>query len=569
MSVPHIETHNAWVEFPIFDAKTRSLKKAFLGKAGGAIGRNESNVVVIEALRDITMSLELGDRVGLVGHNGAGKSTLLRLLSGIYEPTRGVASVTGRVAPVFDLGVGMDPEISGFENIIIRGLFLGQTRKQMLAKVDEIAEFTELGDYLSMPLRTYSTGMRVRLAMGVVTSIDPEILLLDEGIGAVDAEFLKKAQTRLQSLVERSGILVFASHSNEFLARLCKTAMWIDHGTIKMTGGIEDVVRAYEGEDAARHVREVLEEHRADWLQRFPMTESVCAVVVTHRRPDELAKSLDAVSAQTRAPDHLVVVDNDDDARVRDIVNGQPVATTYLGSRRNLGGAGGFALGMLHALALGADWVWLADDDGRPLDSEVLGTLLACASKHGLAEVSPMVCDMADPQRLAFPLRRGLVWRRRVSELRTGTEDLLPGIASLFNGALFRASTLDAVGVPDLRLFVRGDETELHRRLLRSGLPFGTCLNAVYLHPQGSDEFKPILGGRMHTQYPDDAAKRYFTYRNRGYLQSMPGMRKLVFQEWMRFGWYFLVSRRDPAGLREWIRLRRLGRREKFERPAQ
>ena len=261
VAAPHIETRNAWVEFPIFDAKARSLKKAFLGKAGGTIGRNESNVVVIEALRDITMSLEMGDRVGLVGHNGAGKSTLLRLLSGIYEPTRGVATVTGRVAPIFDLGVGMDPEISGFENIIIRGLFLGQTRKQMVAKVDEIAEFTELGDYLSMPLRTYSTGMRVRLAMGVVTSIDPEILLLDEGIGAVDAEFLKKAQTRLQGLVERSGILVFASHSNEFLARLCKTAMWIDHGTIKMTGGIEEVVRAYEGEDAARHVREVLEEN--------------------------------------------------------------------------------------------------------------------------------------------------------------------------------------------------------------------------------------------------------------------------------------------------------------------
>src|SRR5579875_2342798 len=258
---PHIETHNAWVEFPIFDAKSRSLKKTFLGKAaGGTIGRNTSNVVIIEALRDITISLSLGDRVGLVGHNGAGKSTLLRLLSGIYEPTRGSATVVGRVAPVFDLGIGMDPEISGYENIIIRGLFLGQTRKQMMAKVDEIAEFTELGDYLSMPLRTYSTGMRVRLAMGVVTSIDPEILLLDEGIGAVDAEFLKKAQSRLQRLVERSGILVFASHSNEFLARLCKTAMWIDHGTIRMTGGIEDVVRAYEGEDAARHVREVLAE---------------------------------------------------------------------------------------------------------------------------------------------------------------------------------------------------------------------------------------------------------------------------------------------------------------------
>lgn len=187
-----IETRNAWVEFPIFDAKSRSLKKAFLGKAGGAIGRNQSDVVVVEALRDITLSLKEGDRIGLVGHNGAGKSTLLRLLSGIYEPSRGSARIRGRVAPVFDLGVGMDPEISGYENIIIRGLFLGQTRKQMMAKIDEIADFTELGEYLSMPLRTYSTGMRVRLAMGVVTSIDPEILLLDEGIGAVDAEFMKK-----------------------------------------------------------------------------------------------------------------------------------------------------------------------------------------------------------------------------------------------------------------------------------------------------------------------------------------------------------------------------------------
>ena len=251
----------------------------------------------------------------------------------------------------------------------------------------------------------------------------------------------------------------------------------------------------------------------------------MCAVVVTHRRPDELAKSLEAVSAQTRAPDHLVVVDNDfsdaADSRVADMVAGQPIPTTYLRSRRNLGGAGGFALGMLHALALGAEWVWLADDDGRPADSEVLTALLLCATKHGLAEVSPMVCDMNDPGRLAFPLRRGLLWRRRIDELRTdASADLLSGIASLFNGALFRASTLEVIGVPDLRLFVRGDETELHRRLVRSGLPFGTCLDAVYLHPQGGDEFKPILGGRMHTQYPEDAAKRFFTYRNRGYLLS-------------------------------------------------
>ena len=295
------------------------------------------------------------------------------------------------------------------------------------------------------------------------------------------------------------------------------------------------------------------------------MTESVCAVLVTHRRPDALTKSLDVLTAQTRTPDHLIVVDNDDDQRVRELVAGQPVPTTYLGSRRNLGGAGGFALGMLHALALGADWVWCADDDGRPQDPSVLATLLGSAARHDLAAVSPMVCDVDDPSRLAFPLRRGLVWRRRTAELRTEPDqDLLAGIASLFNGALFRASTLEAIGVPDLRLFVRGDEVEMHRRLLRSGLPFGTCLDAVYLHPNGSDEFKPILGGRMHTQYPDHPVKRFFTYRNRGYLLSQPGMRRLLPQEWLRFGWYFLVSRRDPAGLWEWFRLRRLGRRERF-----
>ncbi|MDU0479682.1 ABC transporter ATP-binding protein [Staphylococcus chromogenes] len=253
-----IDTYNACVDFPIFDAKSRSMKKAFLGAAGGAIGRNANNTVVVEALRDVNLHLREGDRVGLVGHNGAGKSTLLRLLSGIYEPTRGSAHIRGRVAPVFDLGVGMDPEISGYENIIIRGLFLGQTRKQMRAKMEEIADFSELGEYLNMPLRTYSTGMRIRLALGVVTSIEPEILLLDEGIGAVDAAFMAKARVKLQELVQRSGILVFASHSNDFLAQLCDTALWVDHGTIRQTGSIPDIVEAYEGKGAGDHVRRLL-----------------------------------------------------------------------------------------------------------------------------------------------------------------------------------------------------------------------------------------------------------------------------------------------------------------------
>ncbi|WP_137725761.1 glycosyltransferase [Prescottella subtropica] len=295
------------------------------------------------------------------------------------------------------------------------------------------------------------------------------------------------------------------------------------------------------------------------------MSEHIVGVVVTHKRRELLAASLTVLAGQSRPLDHLVVVDNADEPEVRALVESAGVPTTYLGSKHNLGGAGGFALGILYALSLGADWVWLADDDGRPEGPDVLATLLTCAQRYGLAEVSPVVCDIAQPERLAFPLRRGVEWRRWRSEL--GDDDLLPGIASLFNGALFSASAIDTVGVPDLRLFVRGDEVEVHRRLVRSGLPFGTCLQTAYLHPDGADEFKPILGGRMHTQYPDNETKRFFTYRNRGYLMSQPGMRKLLPQEYARFGWYFLVSRRDPRGFVEWMRLRRLGRRERFERP--
>ncbi|AII06982.1 glycosyltransferase [Rhodococcus sp. NPDC127530] len=298
--------------------------------------------------------------------------------------------------------------------------------------------------------------------------------------------------------------------------------------------------------------------------------ERIVGVVVTHKRRELLAESLKVLGSQTRPLDHLVVVDNAAEDDVRELVESSGIPTSYLGSQHNLGGAGGFALGILYALSLGADWVWLADDDGRPEGPKVLETLLDCAQRHGLAEVSPVVCDIDDPDRLAFPLRRGVEWRRLRSELFADGDDsadLLPGIASLFNGALFRASAIDTVGVPDLRLFVRGDEVEVHRRLVRSGLPFGTCLQTAYVHPNGAEEFKPILGGRMHTQYPDNETKRFFTYRNRGYLLSQPGMRKLLPQEWVRFGWYFLVTRRDPQGLREWMRLRKLGRQERFERP--
>lgn len=291
----------------------------------------------------------------------------------------------------------------------------------------------------------------------------------------------------------------------------------------------------------------------------------VVAVVVTRHRRELLAASLRAVTGQSRPIDHLIVVDNGAEDAVRALVESLPVPSTYLGSRHNLGGAGGFALGMLYGLSLGANWLWLADDDGRPEGPGVLATLLDCAQRHSLEAVSPVVCDINDPDRLAFPVRQGVVWHRHRSEL--GDAELLPGYASLFNGALFSAACVDAVGVPDLRLFVRGDEVDVHRRLGRSGLPFGTCLQTAYLHPDGAEEFRPILGGRMHTQYPDDATKRFFTYRNRGYLMAQPGMRRLLPQEWLRFGWYFLITRRDPAGLRDWFRLRSLGRKERFRRP--
>jgi rhamnopyranosyl-N-acetylglucosaminyl-diphospho-decaprenol beta-1,3/1,4-galactofuranosyltransferase len=290
---------------------------------------------------------------------------------------------------------------------------------------------------------------------------------------------------------------------------------------------------------------------------------AVVAVVVTRHRRELLADSLKMIGAQTRPPDHLVVVDNGPDEPVADIVESCPVPSTYLVSHRNLGGAGGFALGMLTALSMGAEWIWCADDDGRPADENVLEVLLGEAERRNLAEISPVVSNIDTPAKLAFPLRRGLTWKRTASELGT---DFLPGIASLFNGALFRASTLDVIGVPDYRLFFRGDEVEIHRRLVRSGLPFGTSLKVAYLHPDGSDEFKPMLGGRLHAQDPENEVKRYYTYRNRGYLLSQPGLRKIGMLEIVRFGLYFIGTKKDPKAFLAWLKLVRQGRRERFFR---
>jgi rhamnopyranosyl-N-acetylglucosaminyl-diphospho-decaprenol beta-1,3/1,4-galactofuranosyltransferase len=294
---------------------------------------------------------------------------------------------------------------------------------------------------------------------------------------------------------------------------------------------------------------------------------SVVAVVVTRHRTDLLADSLAALAKQTHPVAHLVVVDNGPEQPAREVVEACGLPATWLPSWHNLGGAGGFALGMLHALAMGATWVWLGDDDGHAADESVLATLIDAAERHALAVVSPTVVDQDDPDRLAFAVRRGLTWHRSRASLQAAADgELLAGIAAFFNGALFRASALDVVGVPDLRLFVRGDETELHRRVVRSGLPFGTCLTAAYVHPNGADDVKPMLGGRLHAQDPDDRVKRYYTYRNRGYLLSQPGMRRLGPLEVARFGWYFLVTKRQPKQFVQWLALLRQGRAERFHR---
>lgn len=290
---------------------------------------------------------------------------------------------------------------------------------------------------------------------------------------------------------------------------------------------------------------------------------SVVAVVVTRDRPDTLQRSLSALVAQTVPLEQVVVVDNGADPAVADLVHAF-ARTTYLPSRRNLGGAGGFALGMLHALALGADWVWLADDDGYPVDDGVLGRLLETASTRGLGLVSPVVVDAEDQDALAFPLRQGLTWARSRAAL---GDAFLPGIAALFNGALFAARAIEQVGVPDLRLFVRGDEVDMHRRVRQAGIAFGTDVGAAYAHPAGAAEWQPLLGGRTQVLVPDDETKRFFSFRNRGFLTAQRGMRRYAAFDLVRYAWYFLVQRRDVSGFAEWSRLTRAGRQEAFRRP--
>jgi ABC-2 type transport system ATP-binding protein/lipopolysaccharide transport system ATP-binding protein len=240
-----IQLDNVSVAFPIYDASSRSLKKRLVGAATGGRIQSETGPSVVQALDDVTLHFQHGDRIGLIGHNGAGKTTLLRVLAGIYEPSGGTVRVDGHVAPLFDISLGMDPESTGYENIVLRGLFLGMSRAEIDARMEEIAEFTELGSFLELPIRTYSAGMRMRLAFAVSTSIHPDILLLDEGIGAGDAGFIEKANRRLQEFTDKAAIIVLASHSEQLVSQVCRAAVLMEHGRVIAQGPTDEVLASY------------------------------------------------------------------------------------------------------------------------------------------------------------------------------------------------------------------------------------------------------------------------------------------------------------------------------------
>lgn len=243
----HIIFEHVNVDFPIYNAKNRSLKNTVMQAATGGKVSFGAEGTVIRSLEDVTFEIHEGERVGIVGHNGAGKSTLLRALSNVYAPTAGRAEIVGEIGSLVDIGLGIDGEATGRENIYIRGALLGLKRREIEKRFDEIAEFSELGEFINMPVRTYSSGMHLRLAFAVATIIRPEILLMDEWLSVGDAAFNEKAEQRLSDLVKSSRILVIASHSRELIERTCNRAMWFEHGRLKLDADPQTVCKAYWG----------------------------------------------------------------------------------------------------------------------------------------------------------------------------------------------------------------------------------------------------------------------------------------------------------------------------------
>jgi ABC-type polysaccharide/polyol phosphate transport system ATPase subunit len=244
--VAHISLRQVVVEFPIVNASSRSLQLRLYQALGGKL-TSRHRTIVVRALDGIDLELNDGDRLGLIGHNGSGKTTLLRVLAGVYLPRPGSATIAGSISSFTDITLGMDPESTGWENIIFRCVFMGLGFAEAKRRSPAIAEFSELGSYLDLPVRTYSAGMYLRLAFAISTSIEPDILIMDEMISAGDLQFIEKAKQRLREIIGKANILALASHDLQMIRSMCNKVVWLERGVIKGMGPPEVVVKAYEG----------------------------------------------------------------------------------------------------------------------------------------------------------------------------------------------------------------------------------------------------------------------------------------------------------------------------------
>ncbi len=245
--MPHILAEGLAIEFPLYHVGARSLKKRLLAKTPLRLRQDESNRVVVSALRDLSFGIGRGERVALVGHNGAGKTTLLRTLAGVYEPVAGRLEVQGSIGTLIDPAAGMDQDSTGRENIMLRALFRGLSDAEGQAMAEEVGRFSGLGEFLDVPVRTYSAGMQVRLSFAMATVMAPEVLLMDEWFLAGDAEFMARAQERLERLVSDADILVLATHNMEVVRDWCTRAIRLDAGRIVADGPVAAVLEEAAG----------------------------------------------------------------------------------------------------------------------------------------------------------------------------------------------------------------------------------------------------------------------------------------------------------------------------------
>jgi len=243
-----LRLRNVSVEFPVYHGGSRSLKKLmFASSTHGNIARDAFDQITVRALADVTLDIVDGDRVGLIGANGAGKSTLLKVLAGIYHPTRGTVHGSGKRSALLHPTLGFNPDATGRENIVLRGMYMDIHPRRMRTKIDEIVQFAEIGPYIDMPVRTYSDGMMIRLGFAISTCIPPEILLMDEWLSTFDTQFLDKAQKRMEEFVGSSSIMVLASHAVPLLQKWCNRGVLLQKGRVAAVGDIMHVIAVYTG----------------------------------------------------------------------------------------------------------------------------------------------------------------------------------------------------------------------------------------------------------------------------------------------------------------------------------